>query len=135
MQQIAHSSIDFAAADDGRIDPASYHHGFASSSRREIAFMTDADNLVGQSESARDLGGAWKQGTDPHVLMISLTIVHLLLKPRISQPLAQPKDLDAIRCGSVMFKRSTSFPAVVPRRDCSEFQSRCCMGNMSITHA
>jgi hypothetical protein len=41
-QQIAHLSIDFAAADDGRIDPASYHHRFASSYCREIAFMTDA---------------------------------------------------------------------------------------------
>jgi hypothetical protein len=29
--------------------------------------MTDADDLVGQSESACDLGGARKQGTDPHV--------------------------------------------------------------------
>jgi hypothetical protein len=49
-----------------RVDPAPYHHRFATSSRREIAFVTDADDLVGQSESARDLGGAGKQGTDAH---------------------------------------------------------------------
>jgi hypothetical protein len=67
-QQIAHLSIDFAAADVGRIDPAFYHHRFGSSCRREIAFVTDADDLVGQSESACDLGGARKQGTDPHGL-------------------------------------------------------------------
>jgi hypothetical protein len=61
-------SIDFAAADFGRIDPAPYHHRFASSCRRKIAFVTDADDLVGQSERARNLGGARKQGTDAHGL-------------------------------------------------------------------
>jgi hypothetical protein len=30
--------------------------------------MADADDLVGQSESACDLGGAGKQGADPHGL-------------------------------------------------------------------
>ena len=53
--------------------------------------MTDADDLVGQSESACDLGGARKQGTDPHVLMISLSIAHLPPEPGTSQPLGRAK--------------------------------------------
>jgi hypothetical protein len=43
--------------------------------------MTDADEIVGESESACDLGGPRKQGTDPHVLMISPSIAHLPPEP------------------------------------------------------
>jgi hypothetical protein len=49
-----------------RINPASHDHGFVLRFRGIVAFVRDSDDLLAQSESEGNLGGAGKERTNSH---------------------------------------------------------------------
>jgi hypothetical protein len=64
--RFAYLPVDFRTWRAIRTNPAAYHDRLAFRLRWIVAFVSDADNLVAESQAEKNLRGGWKKRADAH---------------------------------------------------------------------